>query len=130
MFLDGPESGSIDLSKATKLKDMVFRLISWSVQWVITPLQTIVPEHRDLRQITIDVSYYSTRLRAGASVRRAIGETNCGQWSDLDCLLVQLSESRSIRPKVVCTAGRQMRHCVRRLLPELTKGGIIDLIQR
>jgi hypothetical protein len=49
------------------------------------------------------------------------------QWLDLDRLLVQLSESRSIRPRFMSRgegAGDQMGD----LLPEMTKGGMIDLV--
>jgi hypothetical protein len=53
LFLDGSEPASIDLSKATKLKDVVFQPKSWSVEWITTALRTITPKHRDLRQISI-----------------------------------------------------------------------------
>jgi hypothetical protein len=121
-FPGEPGSASIDLSKATKLKDVVFRLVSWSVEWITIPLQTITPEHQDLRQITIHVLY---RLTTDANAVRTIGE-----WTDLDLLLVKLWESRSIRPRVEGVAEQDMRSCVERLLPEITRRGIVDLVER
>jgi hypothetical protein len=51
------------------------------------------------------------------------------QWLDLDRLLVQLWESRSIRPNLVPVekpdAGDQMRY----LLPEITGRVVIDLVE-
>ena len=105
---------------------MVFQLNSWNVQWAIMALQTITPNHRDLQQITIWLSY-SLTTNVGANFRRAIGEVYCGQWVDLDHLLIQLWESCLIRPKViVATRGAD---CVRHLLQEVTKRGIIDLVE-
>jgi hypothetical protein len=57
-FLDKPGSASFNLSKATKLKDIMFRLNWLRVQWVAAALKTITPEHRDVRQITIHIPEY------------------------------------------------------------------------
>jgi hypothetical protein len=119
----------IDLSKATKLKDVVFQLESRGVKWVIAALRTITPKHRDLRQIRIDVSFNVVLLGAGANVPQAIGEANYRQWLDLDRFLVQFWESHSIRPKFTSTTERDMRKRFRRLLPEITKRGIIDILE-
>jgi hypothetical protein len=129
VFLDEPGPASIDLSKATKLRDAAFHLNWWSVQWIITALQTITPKHRDLQQVTVVMSHYLTRLNVGVDVGRAVGETNIGQWLDLDRLLVRLWESRSIHPKVMCTAEQHMRGFVGCLLPEGIKRGIVDLAE-
>ena len=107
----------IDLSKATNLEDVTFELTSWSVEWIVMALQTITPEHRDFRQITIKVAYYLT-LKIGPNSKPDIGEVNCGQWLDLDRLLVQLRESRSIRLKVAPTAKRNMGDCVKHFLQD------------
>jgi hypothetical protein len=125
LFLATPRSGSVDLSRTTRLKDVVFRWGALSAEWVITTLQTISPKHQDLRQITIEVPHHFTRLNVGA-----IGDTALGQWLDLDRLLVQFWESRSIRPRVVCSMGQNRSDCVGCLLPEITKRGLIDPIQR
>jgi hypothetical protein len=128
VFLGEPGSASVDLSKATKLKDVLFQLNSWSVRWVITALQTISPKHRDLQQITIWLSHYLTgTLGVGTNIRRAIGEVNFRQLLDLDRLLVQLWESYSIRPKAVVSTIEAV--CVEYLLPEMTKRGIVDFAE-
>ena len=97
-------------------------------------LQTITPEHRDLSQISIYVSDYVASVVVNADVKKTIGEALFGQWLDLDRLLVQLWESRSIRPKVIREAVVEgglwsMKDCIGSLLPEMTKRGMIDLIR-
>ena len=90
------------------------------IEWVVVALRTITPKHRDLRQITIHMprGLTHTRLDAGG-----------GQWSDIDRLLVQFWESRLIRPKVVCPMVQDVRDLVGWLLPEITKRGLIDLVE-
>jgi len=93
-------------------------------------LQTITPEHRDLRQITIQVPK-SLTFNAGTGGGGIIEEAIRGQWLDLDRLLVQFVESSSIRPSVTQTISKGSRGDAKDhigcLLPELTKKGIIDL---
>ena len=119
----------IDLSKATKLKDVVFRPNSRSVEWVVGTFRTITPKHQDLRQITIHMPYYTVRTGRSGGIRHAIRKTNSGEWWDVDSLLVQFWESRSIRPKVICTTKQGMEDSIGRLLPEITGRGIIDLVE-
>jgi hypothetical protein len=107
---------------------VIFHLGSWTVEWVIKALQTITFEHRDLRQITIGVSYLSTRLGIYENARRAIGETHHGQWLELDRLLIQFWESHSIRPKVVYLVREDMGDFAEYALPEITWRGILDLV--
>jgi hypothetical protein len=125
LFPGGSGTVPIGLSTATKLKDVEFVLNSWNVRWVITPLQTITPEHGGLRQITVHIPFY---LIFSANITLAVGEANYGEWLDLDRLLVQLWESHSIRPKVVIMMTQGTRDFVGRLLPETTKGEIINLV--
>jgi len=42
------------------------------------------------------------------------------EWWDLDQLLVQFGTTHSVRPRVVYTAGNDLRNYVPSLLPELT----------
>jgi hypothetical protein len=121
--------GLVNLLKATKLKDVAFRLTSWSIERVATALQTITAEHQDFRQIKIYIPYCLTLHGVGANVRPAIGTANFGQWLDLDRLLVKLWESHSIRPKVICTTRTEKGDCVGCLLPEITRRGILDLVE-
>jgi hypothetical protein len=110
-FPDESKSTSIDLSKATKLKRVEFQPTSWTVQWIIVALQTITPKHRDFRQIAIHVLEYLVPGGVGANVEQTIGEANYGQWLNLDRLLVQVWESRSIRPRVIFTEEQGMGDC-------------------
>ena len=76
------------------------------------------------------MAYYRSAVAGpGANVRQAIGEANFEQWLNLDRLLVQFWESRSIRPKVVCAKLREGRDWAGCLLPEITGRGIIDLFE-
>ena len=95
-------------------------------------LQTITPEHRDLRQISIYMPYYLTFSNIGTDIRQSIGEVVSSQWSDLDRLLVQFWQLRSIRPKLgsvgLAEKGQNTEYCIECLLPEISKRGIVDPI--
>lgn len=74
-----------------------------------------------------------TLIGVGHSVGRTIEGEIHGQWSELDRVLVQSWESRSIRPKVIYTdqekeGKERMRDWMGRLLPEMTERGMIDLV--
>ena len=122
----------IDLSKATRLKDVAFRVNSHKVDWITMELQTHAPEHQDLRQISIYVPYNLSFAGFGANVRQIISEATYGQWLDFDRLLVRFWESCSTRLMVSCTkpVGMQsMRDFVEHLLPEVARRGIMDLVE-
>jgi hypothetical protein len=127
-----PRPASIDLSNATKLKDVDIRLNSWSVEWIVMALRTITPKHRDLRQITIRIPYCFALLDVGINVRQNIGAAYFEQWLDLDRLLVQFWESHSIQPTVICgmrIGGEGTGDCIGCLLPEAMRRGIFDLVK-
>jgi len=67
---------SLDLSKATKIKDLRFRWKRLSVQWITTTLRTI--ESKNLRHITIHPT-------SAGTIEEAVRQ----EWQDLDRLLVQ-----------------------------------------
>ena len=123
LFLATFEPASIDISKAVRLRDVIFRPTTLNVEWITTALRAITPQHRDLRQITIYVPYSLTLLGSDNDVRENIGEAIFVHWSDLDRLLTQFWE-RSILPKVILTAPREYPQirisCVESLLPEMT----------
>jgi hypothetical protein len=121
-FPGEPGLGSIDLSKATKLKGVVFRLVSWSVEWIAITLRTITPEHRDLRQIIL-FAFCCSPIDANPT-------QTVGEWMGLDLLLVKLWELHSIRPNVDGKDEQDLRRRVGRLLPEMTKRGIVDVVER
>ena len=135
LFLAESGSASIDLSKATRLKDVDFRIgaKSGSVDRITMALRTITPEHRDLRQISIHVHFAPAYASVVVDVRQIVGEGIFGRWLDLDLLLVQTWESFSIRPKVIYVmptkGGREMRDSIGYLLPEVTKRGITGLVE-
>jgi hypothetical protein len=91
-------------------------------------LQTITSKHRNLRQITIRMPRHLAYLEILANGTQSAKKVASEQWLDLDRLLVQLSESRSIRPRFMST-GRGARAEMRDLLPEITERGMIDLIK-
>jgi len=119
-------TGPIDLSKATKLKSVVFRLSTLVVKWIVVAFQATIHEHRELRQVSIHFP------RMDIDFDNIKGFPVYGQWLDLDRLLVRFWESRLTSPKVICTAlvGEKciMRGFVECCLPELTKRGMIDLV--
>jgi hypothetical protein len=92
-------------------------------------LETITSQHRDLQQISIHVPYIlSYALHGGGTTTEWIDGT---QRLELDHLLVQFWDLRSIRPKVMYSKNqkRGIRDLVVYLLPEITKRGIIDLVE-
>ena len=116
---------SIDLSKATRLTSVVFRIgaLTSSVGWIDTALRTIAPGHRHLREISIHVSHSSE----GLDIREAIGEAAFGRWLDLDRVFVQLWESHSIYPQMRWKQY-DAESCLGRLLPEAAKRRIVVLV--
>ena len=97
LFPADPRSVSFNLSKATKLADVVFRPRMMRVEWISPALRVVTLEHRDLRRMCVDVPYY---FPSDGDVRKVIGEGFCEDWLDLDRTLIHLWESFSIRPNV------------------------------
>ena len=132
LFPDEPRSASLNLSKATKLSEAVFRLGSLRVEWITLALQAVGHKHRDLRRISIDVPSYLTHIHVDPDIRVAIGEGTFEQWLDLDRVLVHLWESHSIRPSVMRTwmrGDKVVGNFIGSLLPEMMKRGMIDLAE-
>ena len=130
-FIDSPRLGSTDLSGATKLEEVNFQQLSLRVCWITLALGTITPKQRDLRQISIDVPTNLPHPRT----KRRIGQEIYGQWLELDHILVQFWESHSIRPRFTRKTWGQKSQittedCLGYLLPEATKTGIIDVVER
>lgn len=121
----------MNLSKATKLRDLIFRPGVLGVDWVTVALRTITPGHRDLRQIDIWLSCPTVLCFSSPEFRQKVGEEACRQWPDLDCLLVQTLESRSIRLKVMYQPAKEdeerMRESVGYLLPKMTERGLVEV---
>jgi hypothetical protein len=112
----------LDLSEATKLKDLSLRFGGPNVQWITMAFQTARSKH--LQRIAIRPLYITSESLGGETVRQ--------EWQDLDRLLVRFWTSHSIRPKVVCGAGKGesgLRDLAPSLLPELTRRGAVDLVK-
>ena len=108
----------LDLSKFTKLKDVVFGCTGPDIRRVTMTLQTA--QSINLEEITI------------RSPRKPILESAYREWQDLDRLLLQFWTSRSIRPRIGYKdreEGRELRYLVPGMLPELTSRGIVDLVE-
>ena len=109
----------VDLSKLTKLKDVVFGCPD--IQRITMTLQTA--ESTNLEQITIIYPI---------DFGQVIMESAYREWKDLDRLLLQFWVSYSIRPKIryeQWNERRDLRDVAPRLLPELTSRGAVDLIK-
>jgi hypothetical protein len=122
LLVDADTSGKppLDLSKASKLKELSFRLGGLDVQRITMALQTVQSEH--LQQITIH-SCGNFANPVEEAVRQA--------WQDLDRMLVQFWTSHSIRPKITHDAGKGQDYwgvSVSRLLPVLTWRGLVDVV--
>ena len=134
LFLVKLVSASFNLFKVTKLRDVVFRLGSLTVEWITMVLQTITPNHQDLQHILIYVNgHILPPVRPGVRVRETVGREVFRQWSDLDRQLVQLWESRSIRLRVLCGSmgeyQRRMEYSIESLLPAASEEGMIDVVE-
>ena len=80
-------------------------------------------ESKNLQQIT---------LWPDATDVDAIEEPIDQQWQDLDRLLVEFWTSRSIRTMVayeVGVGGEDFRDSAPRLLPELSRRGLVDMVE-
>lgn len=135
----GPTAGAIDLTPATKLRNIEFRCETLKIEWVARTLETITSKHQDLRQVSIKIPSDLAYLTAQncAKIQRRIEEANPGmRWSDLDRLLIKLRESHAIRTTVVYPKpeiGEGAKDLMGRaayLLPELTKKGMVDLVEK
>ena len=88
----------------------------------VMTLQTV--ESKNLRRITIYLYTVTPEDTMEETVRK--------QWLDLDRLLVQFWTSRSIRPRLMHRSdkgGEDIRDRVPSLLPELTRRGLLDLVE-
>jgi len=131
LFLVDLGSASFNLSEATKLRDVTFRIATLRVEWITLALRDITSKHRDLRQISIDAGHYFSRAyRTSADdPRQYVGDKFFGQWLDLDRILVHLWESLSIHTNVKWTGegGEWLGRYIAAVLPEMTKRGMVTI---
>ena len=115
----------LDLSGATQIRDVLFRCLKPNVKWISKVLHTA--RSGNLRRISLEPPRHR-HVAIGAAAWEKVRQ----EWPELDQLLVQFWASHSLRPKVMCEPGwmgKEMGDHVARLLPELTRRGIIDLVQ-
>ena len=110
----------INLSEATKLKHAKFRCEMLSARCVVTALESITPAHRSFKNISLYIRHFG-----------GLGANSRMGWSDLDRLLVEFWESRSICLLVLCPSRdwRSVQEWVKYLLPEVMKRGIVDVVE-
>jgi len=89
---------------------------------IVTALQTV--ESKNLQRITVRLYTVTTEDPVEEMVRQ--------EWLDLDRLLVRFWTSHSIRPRLMyepVPGGKDMRDYAPGLLPELTRRGLVDLVE-
>ena len=105
-------------------------------QWVVTTLQTITPNHRDLHRISLDTQLVLLHLFPNfpnsINLRHRIGETAFQGWLELDRTLVRFSESHSIRLRLqvdyrILMSDNEAKGMMERLLPEVTARGVANM---
>ena len=102
-----------DLSNAAKLRDIEIWWSGSDAQWITITLQTA--PSKSLRQITLRV--FTT------FVPGILTEERLREWGELDRSLVQLWNSYSILPKVLCYDYQE--GTVLKLFPELVRRGVV-----
>ena len=95
-------------------------------------LRTVTGEHRNLQQISIYVPPISDRWY-NSPITDNLYKTNPSLgWPDLDRLLVEFWELRSISSKFACSRTKsgsgRAQDWAKLFVPELMKRGIFDLV--
>ena len=124
---DPGRSTFVDLSKMKKLKDVAFRHRTLDVGWITMALETITSKQWDFQEISIYVRRSLIVTGDPKSVRQTVGEEVYGEWADLDHLLVQFLESRTVRTKVIYDVKGACGD-IGGLLPEMMARGIIESV--
>ena len=131
-FVDLSQSAHVNLNGATKLRDVAFTW--WRLPgWVIKTLRTVTHNHRELKQITLEIISGAGITGYEHDIGRAVGENTYQEWLELDRLLVQLCELHPIRLKVLYhpykgTNENRERRRMKILLPEMMTRRMVDLV--
>ena len=121
------------------------------IRWITGALKKITSERRVLQQISFHVFF---NLDEPEDVRLAVGEEIYQEWMDLDSMLVRICQSHTCHVKAVLSFRRKWRKLMQQspeivdgyidnmkgstekthkyingLLPEMTKGGLIDVVR-
>ena len=86
----------------------------------------------DLQRITIHVRYHSVFIAKPTHYKQTTREKIHREWVDLDRLLIQFWESRTVRPRIICQVGEKQKkpmwERIGDLLPGVTERGITELV--
>lgn len=107
----------LDLSKATKLKEVVFQAAKPSVLWILVTLQTV--RSKDLQNISI-------HHNVGPYDVPNVPVEFLPEWWHLDRSLVQFWALHLMRPKFF-DETRFLKDATPTLFPELTSRGLLDV---
>ena len=126
LAIDGMLTGSIDISKATKLKDVAF-VSNLDPKWIASALRTVTADDRDLQQVSV----YTTDGLRNMDNDPSNQETARAEWLELDSVFIKIWESHSVRPKVryylpSSMDGEMARRSMEGLFPETTKRRVVD----
>ena len=125
-----PTAGSIDFSKAIKLKEVLFQFQNFRHAWVAMALQTLTTKHTDFRKVTILMPLIRSSFIL-SSIRPILGEKFYNQWMDLDRVLIRLWESNAIHVQVTYCAeigGGWSSEYIESLFPEMKKRGLLEMV--
>jgi len=111
----------LNLSELTRLRDVAFFCREPIVGWITKALDTI--RSKRLQQVSLEFDHY-------VAIGDAIWERGRQEWSDLDCFLVRFLDSNPLRLRVTYKPEEGMSDHMAGLLPELTRRGIVELVQR
>ena len=119
----------IDLSKASKLKDITLHFQYLSVAWIASMLKTITSGHIKLQEVSIGGEALPDSGGWPANAADVDDDTR-EQWEDLERTLIQLWESHAICTKVKYYSMRreESRELMEDLLPEARERGIVELV--
>lgn len=120
---DESTTTGLDLSKLTRLQDVALLCRGPYVEWVTNTLHTI--RSNCLQRMSLELPRH-------LNIRDEAWEEVHQEWLDLDCSLAQFLASRSLRFRVIHKrgmGGNGMIDRVARLLPELTRRGIVDIVE-
>jgi hypothetical protein len=103
--------------------------------WITVALKTLTSRHANFQKVAIHTPIPArlSPVDEPLDVKKTIGGELYSQWMDLDCILVQLWESHAIRLQVICSTGGEekvAREFVEGLLPEMTKRGRLELVNK
>ncbi|KAF9789289.1 hypothetical protein BJ322DRAFT_1177224, partial [Thelephora terrestris] len=114
----------VDFSRATKLKGVEFQLEDLSDVSAVMALKTLIADYRDFQEITICLPDDDS-----VDGRRQTEEVH-GQWMDLDRFLAHLWKPDAFRVWLIYRTRGEGEACelAEWLLPEMTKKGIVELV--